>query len=185
MNVRAADAVIINKVNTARSEDIALVRKNVEEINPNAKIIDGISTVEAEDLDMIKGKKVLVIEDGPTVTHGGMKYGAGMVAAKDVAGEIVDPRPFAVGSIKEMFKKYTHLTNILPAIGYGKKQISELEETINNTDCEVVVSGTPININRVLKSTKPIVRIRYSVGETTAKELEDIVDKFLKTHNLL
>lgn len=185
MNVRAADAVIINKVNTARSEDIALVRKNVEKINPNAKIIDGISTVEAEDLDMIKGKKVLVIEDGPTVTHGGMKYGAGMVAAKDVAGEIVDPRPFAVGSIKEMFKKYTHLTNILPAIGYGKKQISELEETINNTDCEVVVSGTPIDINRVLKSTKPIVRIRYSVGETTAKELEDIVDKFLKTHNLL
>lgn len=185
MNVRAADAVIINKVNTARSEDIALVRKNVEEINPNAKIIDGISTVEAEDLDMIKGKKVLVIEDGPTVTHGGMKYGAGMIAAKDVAGEIVDPRPFAVGSIKEMFKKYTHLTNVLPAMGYGKKQISELEETINNTDCEVVVSGTPIDINRVLKSTKPIVRIRYSVGETTAKELEDIVDKFLKTHNLL
>ena len=185
MNVRAADAVIINKVNTAKSEDIALVRKNVEKINPNAKIIDGISTVEAEDLDMIKGKKVLVIEDGPTVTHGGMKYGAGMVAAKDVAGEIVDPRPFAVGSIKETFKKYTHLTNILPAMGYGKKQISELEETINNTDCEVVVSGTPIDINRVLKSTKPIVRIRYSVGETTAKELEDIVDKFLKTHNLL
>jgi predicted GTPase len=185
MNVRAADAVIINKVNTAKSEDIALVRKNVEKINPNAEIIDGISTVEAEDIDMIKGKKVLVIEDGPTVTHGGMKYGAGMVAVKDVAGEIVDPRPFAVGSIKEMFKKYTHLTNILPAMGYGKKQISELEETINNTDCEVVVSGTPIDINRVLKSTKPIVRIRYSVGETTAKELEDIVDKFLKTHNLL
>ena len=185
MNVRAADAVIINKVNTARSEDIALVRKNVEEINPNAKIIDGISTVEADDLDMIKGKKGLVKEDGPTVTHGGMKYGAGMIAANDVAGEIVDPRPFAVGSIKEMFKKYTHLTNVLPAMGYGKKQISELEETINNTDCEVVVSGTPIDINRVLKSTKPIVRIRYSVGETTAKELEDIVDKFLNMHDLL
>ena len=108
-----------------------------------------------------------------------------MVAAKDVAGEIVDPMSFAVGSIKETFKKYTHLTNILPAMGYGKKQISELEETINNTDCEVVVSGTPIDINRVLKSTKPIVRIRYSVGETTAKELEDIVDKFLKMHDLL
>jgi predicted GTPase len=185
MNVRAADAVIINKVNTAKSEDIALVRKNVEKINPDAKIIDGISTVEADDPDLIKDKKVLVIEDGPTVTHGGMKYGAGMIAAKDVAGEIVDPRPFAVGSIKETFKKFPHLTNILPAMGYGKKQISELEETINNTDCEVVVSGTPIDISRVLKAKKPIVRIRYSVGETTAKELEDIVDKFLKTHNLL
>jgi len=185
MNVRTADAVIINKVNTAKSEDIALVRKNVEEINPNAKIIDGISTVEAEDPGMIKDKKVLVLEDGPTVTHGGMKYGAGMVAAKDVAREIIDPRLFAVGSIKETFEKYTHLTNVLPAMGYSKKQIRELEETINNSDCEVVVSGTPIDITRVLNANKPIVRIKYGVGKATAKELEDIVGRFLKTHKLL
>ncbi|RLF56592.1 MAG: GTPase, partial [Thermoplasmata archaeon] len=181
MNVRAADMVIINKVNTAKKEDIDLVRKNVEKIAPNAKIINGISTVIADDIDMIKGKKVLVLEDGPTVTHGGMKYGAGMVAAKNYnASEIIDPREFAIGTIKDTFDKFPHLTNILPAMGYGKKQVSELEETINNTDCEVVVSGTPIDINRVLKTNKPIVRIRYGVGEETAKDLEDVVEEFLK-----
>ena len=185
MNVRSADAVLINKVNTATSENIELVRKNVECLNPTAKIIEGISTVEAEDIDMIAGKKVLVIEDGPTVTHGGMQYGAGMVAARDVAGEIVDPRPFAVGSITETFQKYRHLTSILPAMGYGKKQMSELEQTINNTDCDVVVSGTPIDISRVLTAKKPIVRIKYRVGTETVTELEGIVDTFLKTHKLL
>ena len=185
MNVRAADMVIINKVNTAKKEDIDLVRKNVEKIAPNAKIINGISSVIADNIDMIDGKRVLVIEDGPTVTHGGMKYGAGMVAAKDNnAKEIVDPREFAIGTIKDTFNKYSHLTNILPAMGYGKKQVSELEETINNTDCEVVISGTPIDITRVLKTNKPIVRIKYGVGDTTVKELEDIVESFLKIHNL-
>ena len=128
---------------------------------------------------MIAGKKVLVIEDGPTVTHGSMPYGAGTVAAEDNdAGEIVDPRPFAVGSITDTFNKYTHLTKVLPAMGYGKKQIKELEKTINNTDCEVVVSGTPIDITRVLKSSKPIVRVRYGVGEKTKEELEKIVSSF-------
>ena len=181
MNVRAADMIIINKVNTANKDDIELVRKNVAKINPDAKIINGISTVIADDIDMINGKRVLVIEDGPTVTHGGMKYGAGMVAAIDNnAKEIIDPREFAVGTIKDTFNKFPHLTDILPAMGYGKKQVSELEETINNTDCEVVVSGTPIDINRVLKTDKPIVRIRYGVGESTAKELEKVVDEFMK-----
>jgi len=186
MNARAADMIIINKVNTANKDDIELVRKNIERINPTAKIINGVSTVEADDGDMIKGKKVLVIEDGPTVTHGSMKYGAGMVAAIDNdASEIIDPREFSVGSITDTFNKYTHLTNVLPAMGYGKKQISELEKTINNTDCEVVVSGTPIDLSRVLKSNKPMVRIRYGVGENTVKELEEIVDMLLKKHDLL
>ena len=181
MNVRAADIVIINKVNTADKADIETVRKNVKKINPAAQIIDGISSVTVDDGDRIAGKRVLVIEDGPTVTHGSMKYGAGTVAAKDNnAGEIIDPRSFAVGSITETFNKYNHLTNVLPAMGYGDKQTKELEETINNTDCDIVVSGTPIDLNRILKASKPIVRVRYGVGEKTAKELEKIVDDFTK-----
>jgi len=181
MNVRAADIVIINKVNTADKADIETVRKNVKKINPAAQIIDGISSVVADDGDKIAGKRVLVIEDGPTVTHGSMKYGAGTVAAKDNnAGEIIDPRSFAVGSITETFNKYNHLTNVLPAMGYGDKQTKELEETINNTDCDIVVSGTPIDLSRILKTSKPIVRVKYGVGEKTAKELEEIVDDFTK-----
>ena len=171
------------KVNTAEKENIETVRRNVKNINPNSKIIDGISSVFVENSELISDKRVLVIEDGPTVTHGGMPYGAGTVAAEDAGvEEIIDPRPFAMGSIKKTFEKYTHLTNVLPAIGYGKKQIKELEDTINKTDAEVVISGTPIDITRVLKSSKPIVRIRYSVGEETSKELEGLIDKFIKKH---
>jgi len=181
LNVRTAHIVIINKVNTAEQDDIETVRKNIEMVNPSAQIIYGISTVKADDKEMIAGKRVLVIEDGPTVTHGSMKYGAGTVAAKNNdAKEIVDPRSYAVGSIIEIFKKYNHLTHVLPAMGYGKKQISELEQTINNTDCDVVVSGTPIDLTRILKINKKMVRIRYYVGEKTAKELEDVVDEFIK-----
>ncbi|MGF3554830.1 MAG: cyclic 2,3-diphosphoglycerate synthase [Thermoplasmatota archaeon] len=181
LNARQADIVIINKVNTAKKEDIETVRENIKRINPDALIIEGISKIISDDKDKIKGKRVLVIEDGPTVTHGGMKYGAGKIAAEMWgAKEIIDPRSFAVGSIVETFKKYKHLSNVLPAMGYGKKQIKELEKTINNTDCELVISGTPIDITRVLKSDKPIVRIKYGVGEETASELEKIVDDFIK-----
>ncbi len=183
LNARSADVVIINKVNTADKEKVELVEKNIQSINPDARIILGVSTVYAEDEDKLKGKKVLVIEDGPTVTHGGMPYGAGTVVAKRAGvSEIIDPRPFAVGSIVDTFKKYTHLKNVLPAMGYGKKQIKELEETINRTDAEVVVSGTPIDITRVLKADKPIVRVRYGVGEETYKELEKIVDDFISKY---
>ncbi|GAG58224.1 unnamed protein product [marine sediment metagenome] len=183
LNFRSADVIIINKVNTADRRDVESVRNNAIDVNPNAKVIMGISDVIAEDKNKISGKRVLVIEDGPTVTHGGMPYGAGTVAAEDAGvKEIIDPRPFAVGSIKKTFEKYTHLTNVLPAMGYGKKQIKELEDTINKTDAEVVVSGTPIDITRVLKSSKPIVRIRYSVGKETGKELEGLIDKFIKKH---
>jgi predicted GTPase len=185
MNVRSADVIIINKVNTARKKDIETVRSNVKSVNSRAQIIDGLSEIHAEDKKMIKGKRVLVIEDGPTVTHGGMRYGAGLVAAKKFGAKmIVDPRPFAVGSIIDTFNKYTHLTNVLPAMGYGKKQIHELEQTINNTDCEVVISGTPIDLTRILKTKKPIVRIRYGVGDKTAKEIESLLFKFLKKKKL-
>lgn len=183
LNIRAADIVIINKVNTAEKEDVETVRRNVETVNPKAQIIYGVSSVEIDDKEMIKGKRVLVIEDGPTVTHGGMKYGAGTVATRENnAKEIIDPRGFAVGSIREIFDKYRHLTNVLPAVGYGKRQIKELEQTINNADCDVVVGGTPIDLNRVLKTTKTIVRVRYGVGEKTVRDLEKIVDDFTKNY---
>ena len=181
LNARSADIIIINKVNTAKKEDVEKVRNNITLINPDAQIIDGVSTVSVEDEQLIKDKRVLIIEDGPTVTHGGMPYGAGTVAAKRVGvKEIIDPRPFSVGSITSTFKKYKHLTNILPAMGYGKKQIKELEQTINNTDCDIVVSGTPIDITRVLKAEKNIVRVRYKVGEETEKQLEEIVKRFIE-----
>ena len=180
LNARTADIILINKVNTADKKDIETVRKNIERINPDAEIIEGISDIIAEDKEMINGKRVLVLEDGPTVTHGGMKYGAGRIAAERWgAKEIIDPRPFAVGSITDSFNKYTHLSNILPALGYGKIQTEELEQTINNSDCDIVVSGTPIDITRVIKTDKTIVRVRYGVGEETAKELERIVEGFI------
>jgi len=186
VNVRSADIVIINKVNTAQREDIDLVRANVMAVNPTAQIIEGISTITAENTKIIAGKRVLVIEDGPTVTHGSMTFGAGMVAAKEYGAKtIVDPRPFAVGSILETFEKYTHLTNVLPAIGYGKKQMKDLQETINATKCDVIVSGTPIDLTRVLRTSIPIVRIRYGVGEKTARELEAVLGRFLKDQKLL
>ena len=179
VNTLAADVIIINKVNTAKKEDIEKVTQNVKRVNPQAQIINGISEVIAEDAEKIQGKKVLVIEDGPTVTHGSMAYGAGTVAAEQHnAGEIVDPRPFAVGSIVDTFNKYTHLSKVLPAMGYGKKQMKELEQTINNATVDLVVSGTPIDLNRVIKTQKPLIRVRYGVGSETAKELETIVDTF-------
>jgi predicted GTPase len=184
VNTIAADVVIINKVNTADIKDIDIVKSNVGKVNPDVKIVMGISTVFVDRSNDIIGKKVLVIEDGPTVTHGNMKYGAGLIAAYDNnVGEIIDPRPYAVGSIVKTFKKYNHLENVLPAMGYGEKQIKELEETINNTDCDIVLSGTPIDLTRVLKSDKPIIRVKYCVGKETAVELEKIVDEF--TNKLL
>ncbi len=180
VNILSADVIIINKVNTAKKEDIETVTHNVRRVNPHAQIINGISEIITENAKNIKGKRILVIEDGPTVTHGNMPYGAGTVAAREHhAGEIVDPRPFAVGSIVETFKKYTHLQNVLPAMGYGKKQIKELEKTINNASVDLVVSGTPIDLNRVIKSQKPIIRVRYGVGTKTAKELETVIDAFM------
>ncbi len=183
VNTAMADVILINKVNTAEQKNIDLVKKNVKSVNDKATIIEGISEVIAEQEEEINGKKVLVIEDGPTVTHGSMPYGAGTVAAKDNnAGEIVDPRPFAVGSIVETFNKYTHLSSVLPAMGYGKKQIKELEETINNADVDVVVSGTPIDLTRVLDTDKKLIRVRYGVGKKTKEELSRIVDEFINTH---
>ena len=185
MNVRAADVVIINKVNTADRDSIDRVVNNIRAVNPNAEIMEAISEVKVENPELIRGKRVIVIEDGPTVTHGGMGYGAGWIAARAYGvGEIVDPRPFAVGSIIDTFRKYTHLTNILPAMGYGKTQIKELEETINRSDADAIVSGTPIDINRVLNVNKTIARVRYDVDKTTEEKLKSLVSKFLRSKGL-
>ena len=182
VNFRSAHVIIINKANTAKRENIEKIKENAKKINPNAKIIEGISDIIVEKPEKIKGKRVLVIEDGPTTTHGGAGYGAGYIASvENGAKEIIDPRPFAVGSIVETFKKYAHLSKVLPAMGYGKEQIKELEETINRCDADVVVSGTPIDLNRILNVNKPIVRVRYGVGKETEKELRHIVDEFLSS----
>ncbi len=184
-NFRAADVIIINKIDTANRDDIQEIYDSIEKANPNAIVIEAASPLFVDKPELIKGKKVLVVEDGPTLTHGGMRYGAGYVAAKRYgAKEIIDPRPYAVGSIVDTYKKYTHLHVILPAMGYGEKQMKELEETINNADADVVVSGTPIDLNRVVKVNKPIVRVRYELDEIGKPDLEDILNDFLKKHNL-
>lgn len=178
-NVRMADVVIINKVDTADPRNVELVKKIVEELNPKAKIMTAASPVTVEDPNAIRGKTVLVIEDGPTVTHGEMKFGAGLIAAqKSGAKKIIDPRPFAVGSIKTTFEKYKHLESVLPAMGYGEQQVKDLQATINAAKCDVVVSGTPIDLNRVLKANKPLIRVRYDLQVLGTPTLEDILKKF-------
>ena len=178
INARMADIVIINKVDTAKEEDVKKVEESIKELNPKAKILKASSPIKVE--GDIKGKRVLVIEDGPTITHGGMPYGAATIAAKQNGAIIIDAKKYAVGSIIETYKKYPHLDKILPAMGYGKQQIKELEETINAADCDAVLSGTPINLKRVINVNKPIIRVRYGVGEDIEKELEKIIDEFLE-----
>ncbi|HHY40998.1 MAG TPA: GTPase, partial [Syntrophaceticus sp.] len=148
--------------------------------NPKAKIVLANSPITTEQPELIKGKKVLVVEDGPTLTHGGMAYGAGVIAAKNLgAGELLDPRPYAVGSIKDTFSKYTHLSALLPAMGYGKSQIEELEETINNSPAEVVVIGTPIDLRRVMNLKKPAVRVKYELEEVGTPQLKELLKELL------
>jgi len=178
INLRMADVCLINKISTAYPEGIAEVRKNIREANPEATVVDAASPIFVDNPEIIKGKKVLVIEDGPTLTHGGMEYGAGAIAARKFgAAELIDPRPFAVGSIIDTFNKYDHLSDILPAMGYGKKQMSELEETIENAQCAAVVIGTPIDLSRIIDIDKPQTRVKYELQEIGKPDLEDIIKK--------
>jgi predicted GTPase len=179
-NVRMADVIIINKVQTADRQDILTVKENIAKLNPRALIIEAASPIMVDDPKMIKGKRVLVVEDGPTVTHGGMTYGAGTIAAEDYgAAEIIDPRPHAVGSIAETFAKYSHIGKLLPAMGYSKEQVSELEKTIERSGCEVVVSGTPVDLRRVIKVKVPIARVYYELEEIGRPTLEEIIEQRL------
>jgi len=178
VNFKMADVIIINKVDTADYEDVLYVWDNAKNFNPSAQIILAASPIFLEDIDMIKGKRVLVVEDGPTVTHGEMSFGAGYIAAQlGGASEIIDPRPFAVGSIIDTYKKYPTTGDVLPAMGYSAKQIAELEQTINNSDADVVVIGTPIDLRRVIKIDKPATRVKYELQEIGKPTLEDIIGK--------
>lgn len=178
-NFRRADVLIINKMDTAPSEKIELLLKNIKAVNPRAKIIKANSKIVVANGSIIAGKRVLVIEDGPTLTHGEMTFGAGVVAARSHgARAIIDPRPFAVGSIKETFDKYKHLDQVLPAMGYGPQQIAELQETINRADCDLVVSATPIDLNRVIKTNKKILHVAYELEEIGSPNLKEILEKF-------
>jgi predicted GTPase len=173
-NVRMADVVVINKIDTADFEDISTVRRNVQSINPRAVIVEAASPITVEDPKEIRGKKVLVVEDGPTLTHGGMSFGAGTVAAQRFgAAETVDPRPYAVGTIKETYDKYPTIGPLLPAMGYGPQQVKELEDTINATPCELVVVATPIDLRRVARIDRPCERVRYELQEIGQPTLED------------
>jgi predicted GTPase len=176
-NMRMADVIIINKVDTADPKGVEAVKAVIAELNPKAKVVTAASPVTAEDPGAIKDKRVLIIEDGPTVTHGEMTFGAGMIAAKNAGAKaIIDPRPFAVGSIKATFEKYSHLENVLPAMGYGDRQVEELEKTINASDCDIVVSGTPIDLRRILKNVnKPIIRVRYDLKVQGEPSLDDVL----------
>ncbi|MGQ9672134.1 MAG: cyclic 2,3-diphosphoglycerate synthase [Candidatus Aminicenantales bacterium] len=178
-NFRRAHVIVINKMDTASPEQVEAIRKNIKAINPKAKIIRANSKILVEDGQAIAGKRVLVIEDGPTLTHGGMTYGAGIVAARQYgAAEVVDPRPWAVGSIKKTFEKYNHLDKVLPAMGYGEKQTEELDRTIDKVECDLVVSATPIDLRRVISPNKRILRVRYELEEIGSPTLKDILKGF-------
>jgi predicted GTPase len=180
LNSRTADVIVINKIDTAPPENILTVRENIRSVNPDAVIIEAASPLFVEDPRAILGKRVLVIEDGPTLTHGGMAFGAGWVAARRFgAAEIVDPRPYAVGSIIETYQKYPNTGEVLPAMGYGKVQIRELEKSINNADVDLVIAATPIDLNRIIKINKPIQRVRYELQEIGQPDLASILKEKL------
>ena len=176
-NLRMADVAVINKVDTAYPEDVFTLRDNIRQLAPEAVIIEAASPqfIEGD----ITGKEVLVVEDGPTLTHGGMSFGAGTMAAERMGARLVDPYPFAVGSIRETFDKFEHLGPVLPAMGYGEEQIKELEETIHAVECDAVIVGTPIDLTRIIKIDKPAYRVKYELQEIGKPTLEDVLKKFL------
>jgi predicted GTPase len=180
-NIRLADVVVINKVDSADRENVDIVRQNIRKVNNDAIIVEGASPITVENASVIEGKKVLVIEDGPTLTHGEMKYGAGVLAAQKFgAKEIIDPRPYVVASIAETFQKYPGIGVLLPAMGYGEKQLKDLEKTINKVPCDSVIIGTPIDLSRVIKIEKPSTRVRYDLEEITKPNLAEILKNFFE-----
>jgi predicted GTPase len=179
INLRMADCVIINKIETADSSGIQIVRENIAKINPDALVIQAASPMSVEQSELLRDKKVLVIEDGPTLTHGEMPFGAGVIAAKQFGAELVDPRPFAVGSILKAYEKYPHIGDLLPAMGYGEQQIKELETTINNSNAEMVLIATPVDLGRLLDLKTPAVRLKYELQEIGEPTLENVLAKLL------
>ena len=178
-NLIDADVVVINKIDSADPEGIQIVRDNIRELNPDAIVIDGASPVTVDNPNLIKGANVLVVEDGPTLTHGEMQYGAGVVAAEKFgAADLVDPRPYAVGTIADTFEKYPDIGTLLPAMGYGEQQIKDLEETINATECDAVIIATPIDLTRIVKINKPVVKVSYELQEIGFPTIKDVLADF-------
>lgn len=185
VNLRIADVIIINKIDTASPEGVQTVRQSIELVNPQARVIDAASPIRVDRPEIIRDKRVLVVEDGPTLTHGEMKIGAGIVAARKYgARECVDPRPFVVGKLAETFKKYPHIGQLLPAMGYGETQVRDLEATISRTDCDSVIIGTPIDLNRIVKIKQPSTRVYYDLQEIGQPDLAEILDDFLKANKI-
>lgn len=186
VSLRMADLAVINKIDSASAENIKIVEENIEKINPNAKIIKADSKITVDNVDLIKDKKVLIVEDGPTLTHGGMKMGAGTVAAQRFgAGEIVDPRSKTLGKLKDTFETYPEIGKLLPAMGYSKQQLADLEATINNVDCDSVIIGTPIDLSRIIKIDKPYTRVHYELDELDGPNLEEVIEEFVKEYKLV
>ncbi len=183
VNLRRADVIVINKVETATLEQVERTRSIALELNPKAIIIDGASPIFVENSEMIRGKRALVIEDGPTLTHGEMKYGAGWVAARRFgASEIIDPKPYAVGTLAETFRKYPNTGPILPAMGYSDQQVMDLQETINRTPADVVLIATPIDLRRLVHIEKPALRVRYELQEIGEPTLRQVLEEFIEKH---
>jgi predicted GTPase len=184
--LRISDVVVINKMDSAPPEGVQLVRENIEKVNPEAIVVDGASPIRVDNPEIIKGKRVLVVEDGPTLTHGEMKIGAGVVAARKFgASDLVDPRPYTVGRLSETFEIYPEIGKLLPAMGYGEEQLKDLETTINNTDCDSVVIGTPIDLNRLIQIKKPNTRVYYDLQEIGEPNLKGILNDFVQKHKLV
>jgi predicted GTPase len=185
VNLRLADVVVINKMDSAGPEGIQIVRNSITEVNPTAIVVDGASPIKVDNPSLIKGKRVLVVEDGPTLTHGEMKIGAGTVAARKYgASAIIDPRSAAVGKLAETFRIYPNIGTLLPAMGYSKEQLKDLETTINSVDCDSVIIGTPIDLNRIVKINKPSTRVYYDLQEIGEPNLDMVLSDFCKKHNL-
>ncbi|MBL7104384.1 MAG: GTPase [Bacteroidales bacterium] len=185
VTLRLADVVVINKMTSASPEGIQIVRDSIAKVAPNAIVVDAASPIRVDDPSVIKGKRVLVVEDGPTLTHGGMKIGAGTVAAQKFgAAKLIDPRPYTVGKLSETFEIYPNIGTLLPAMGYSEQQLKDLETTINNTECDAVVIGTPIDLNRLIKIDKPNTRVYYDLQEIGYPNLEGIIEEFVEKHNL-
>ncbi|MCX8058454.1 MAG: cyclic 2,3-diphosphoglycerate synthase [Spirochaetes bacterium] len=183
-NLILADVVVINKIDSATPENIEKVRENIRKINPKAQVVEAASPIFITEYEKLKGKRVLVVEDGPTLTHGEMQYGAGIVAARKFGvKEIVDPRPWVVGKIKETYEKYPYIGTLLPAMGYSKEQIKDLETTINKVDCDAVIVATPIDLGRIVKINKPAYRVTYELAEIGKPDLVDILKDFVKKFN--
>jgi predicted GTPase len=185
VTLRIADVVVINKMDSASPESIQIVRESIDKVNPKAIVIDAASPIKVDDSSLIRGKRVLVVEDGPTLTHGEMKIGAGVVAARKFgAAELVDPRPYTVGRLSETFRLYPNIGTLLPAMGYGDQQLKDLETTINNTDCDSVIIATPIDLNRIIKIKKPNTRVYYDLQEIGDPNLTQVIDEFVKKYKL-